>query len=282
MVDRYYRKIEDVENDIENAMQISVILLKLKEYDDKLGDLEKISTNEGNLSSNLSKLNNMDIDVKKDIYKRNFSIYKFTTNSNYKPIFDININFKFTKTGVIKINANYEYSYADNNKYTHIYHFPNNNIAFNETHIDHNSTTINDNFSIPSIECENVYLIIFLVNKNDNNSNITLYKNDIEIIYNDFTKIPKVYYNLEKITANEGNISSNLEKINDNKDDIIVLQNSNVKAFYNLDKIFIYDIEKGDQDVNKDNRFHIFEKEIIYNFVKDSYLEIILKVLTEI
>ena len=49
MVDRYYRKIEDVENDIENAMQISGILLKLKGYDDKLGDLEKIGNNESNI-----------------------------------------------------------------------------------------------------------------------------------------------------------------------------------------------------------------------------------------
>ena len=88
--------------------------------------------------------------------------------------------------------------------------------------------------------------------------------------------------NLEKINDNSSDIESNLEKINDNKDDIIALQNSNVKAFYNLDKIFIYDIEKGDQTVNKDKHFHIFEKEIYYNFVKNSYLEIILKVLTEI
>ena len=47
-----------------------------------------------------------------------------------------------------------------------------------------------------------------------------------------------------------------------------------------MDEIFIYDIKKADQYVNKDNYFHIFKKEIIYNFVKDSYLEIILKVLT--
>ena len=87
---------------------------------------------------------------------------------------------------------------------------------------------------------------------------------------------------LGKIQTNEGNISSNLEKINNNKDDILSLKNSNVKAFYNLDKIFIYDIEKGDQTVSKNNHYHIFEKEIIYNFVKDSYLEIILKVLTEV
>ena len=54
MVDRYYRKIEDVENDIENAMQISSILLKLKGYDDDLG---KIDTNENNISSNSNLIN---------------------------------------------------------------------------------------------------------------------------------------------------------------------------------------------------------------------------------
>ena len=51
----------------------------------------------------------MDIDVKKDIYKKRFGIYKFIANSNYKTIFDTIINFKFIKTGVVKINANYEY-----------------------------------------------------------------------------------------------------------------------------------------------------------------------------
>ena len=54
MVDRYYREIEDVENDIENAMQISSILLKLKGYDDN--ELSKIGHNENNISSNLSKI----------------------------------------------------------------------------------------------------------------------------------------------------------------------------------------------------------------------------------
>ena len=52
MTDRYWRQIEDVENDIENAMQISSILLKLKGYDDKLSNLEKINDNENNISTN--------------------------------------------------------------------------------------------------------------------------------------------------------------------------------------------------------------------------------------
>ena len=36
MVDRYYRKIEDIRNDVEHSMEISGILLKLKGYDEKI------------------------------------------------------------------------------------------------------------------------------------------------------------------------------------------------------------------------------------------------------
>ena len=53
MVDRYWRKIESVENDIENSMQISSNLLKLKGYDKKLSDLSKIGTNKTDIVSNL-------------------------------------------------------------------------------------------------------------------------------------------------------------------------------------------------------------------------------------
>ena len=60
------------------------------------------------------------------------------------------------------------------------------------------------------------------------------------------------------------------------------MQTSNIKAFYNLDRIFIYDIENGYETVSSNNYYHIFEKEILHTFIKNSYLEIILKVLTEI
>ena len=130
------------------------------------------------------------------------------------------INFKLSKTGVIKIKATYEYLNLNNNRHTHVYLFKNNNISFNETHVDHNSNIVNDEFSIPDIECENVHFIIFLVNPFNNNSKITLNKNNIEFIYNDFTKIPKTDYNLEKITANESSISSNSGRISTNKGNI--------------------------------------------------------------
>ena len=66
MVDRYWRQIEDVENDIENAMQISGILLKLKGYDN---DLEKIGDNENNISSNLSKIDDNENNISSNLSK---------------------------------------------------------------------------------------------------------------------------------------------------------------------------------------------------------------------
>ena len=146
-----------------------LMLLKLKGYDDDLGKIStntgaistnsgqistntgaistntgNISTNEGNISSNSSKLNNMDIDVKKDIYKKTFNINNFETTSSYKLIFETHIIFKFSETGVTKIKANYEYLNFDNSRHTHIYLFKNDNITFNETHVDHNSNIVND------------------------------------------------------------------------------------------------------------------------------------------
>ena len=87
MVDRYYRKINDVRNDIENSIQISGILLKLSEYDDELGDLSKIGNNENNISSNLGKIDTNKNNVlsnfgKTDTNKTNISsnLGKITTN----------------------------------------------------------------------------------------------------------------------------------------------------------------------------------------------------------
>ena len=53
MVDRYWRKVESVEDNIENSLQTSSTLLKLKEYDEKLN---WIDTNENNISSNSKKI----------------------------------------------------------------------------------------------------------------------------------------------------------------------------------------------------------------------------------
>ena len=176
MVDKYYRKIENVGNDVENSIQISGILLKLKGYDEKLSDLSKIENNQKSIKNN-----------KNDI---------------------------------------------DNNK----------------NDIKNNQKSINDN-------------------KNDINNN----KNDIDNNKNNINN------NKNNINNNKNDINNNKNNINNNSVDI-----TNLLSYYKLGKIYIYDIQKGNKFVDKNNYYHMFEKEIIYNFIKDSYFEIILKVLTQI
>ena len=81
MVDRYYRKIEDVENNIENAMQISGILLKLKGYDEKLGKLSKIGDNENNISTNLGQINTNTSAISTNSGQINTNTSAISTNS---------------------------------------------------------------------------------------------------------------------------------------------------------------------------------------------------------
>ena len=386
MVDQYWREIEDVENDIENATQISTILLKLKEYDDDLEKIdtnennissnkglidintsnisdnsglistnegnissnsELISTNEGNISSNLSKLNNIEnnLILVDDIYNETFPISRFSVTYKDNRIFYRQIYSNFTRNGIIKINAKYNYVYDENYTLKHVYRFYNNKRQFKKIELQHDrsSKVINDKFEIQGIDSNQIDIAIYYENNIDskkielvgintiqinyieNNSKLDMNKNNISSnkglietntssisdnsglintntssisdnkglietntssISNNSglisTNTSNISDNSGLINTNTGSIASNLKKINDNKDDITALQNSNIKAFYNLDQIFIYDIEKGNQTVNKDNHFHIFEKEIYYNFVKNSYLEIALKVLTEI
>ena len=365
MVDRYWRQIEDVENDIENAIQISSILLKLKEYDNNLGKIDTnennissnsgsistnisdiasnlgkigtntsdisdnsglINTNEGNISSNLSKITNIEnnLILVDNIYNETFDISSFSVTYrddriSYRPIYS-----NFTTNGIIKINAKYNYVYDENYTLSHVYRFYKNKRQFKRIILEHDrsSRVINDKFEIQGIDSNQIDIAIYYVNNTDSKKieligHNTIQINHIENIskldinkYNISSNLKKINdnsglistntssisSNLEKtntntsdisdnsglISTNTANIASNLLKINENTDDITALQNSNIKAFYNLDQISIYDIEKGNETVDKDNHFHIFEKEITHNFTKNSYLEIILKVLTEI
>ena len=136
MSDRYWRKIEDVENDIKNAMQISSILLKHQVYDKKLEELSKIDTNEGNISSNLGKINintasissnlgkinNIENDLVdftthysiENIYGHNITLEKdFTLNSSNpeQHVFSYNIEDDFKIDSFLEFNTNILYDY---------------------------------------------------------------------------------------------------------------------------------------------------------------------------
>ena len=107
MVDRYYRKIEDVENDIENAMQISSILLKLKGYDN---DLSKIDTNENNISSNLGKIGDNENNISSNLSKigDNINAIKLVNKNSQDNRKDISSNLSKINDNEKSISTNLE------------------------------------------------------------------------------------------------------------------------------------------------------------------------------
>ena len=119
MVDRYYREIEKVENDIENAIQISSILLKLKGYDDDLSkiddnennissNLSKIDDNENNISSNLGKIGNNENNISSNLSKigDNINAIKLINKNSQDNRADISSNLKQISTNTKSISTN--------------------------------------------------------------------------------------------------------------------------------------------------------------------------------
>ena len=137
MVDRYWRKITDVENNIENSIQISGILLKFKGYDEKFGDLSKIGNNENNISSNLGKidanknnideinenLSDIDFNSNNKYSIENFFIYDIEIENSYKinedkpsfSIFKYTLEDDFKKDSVLEIDCRLLYQYTNYN-----------------------------------------------------------------------------------------------------------------------------------------------------------------------
>ena len=88
IVDRYYRKIESVKDNIDNSLEITGILLKLKEheatlrnYEDRFYNFQRMintsnqmfNTNENNIFSNLEKIGGIKNDVSSNLEN---NIYK--------------------------------------------------------------------------------------------------------------------------------------------------------------------------------------------------------------
>ena len=114
MVDRYWRQIEDVENDIENAMQISAILLKLKGYDNKLGELSKIGDNENNISSNLSKIGDNENNISSNLSKIGDNENNISSNLSKIGDNENNISSNLSKIGDNENNISTNLSKIDN------------------------------------------------------------------------------------------------------------------------------------------------------------------------
>ena len=89
----------------------------------------------------------------------------------------IYINSNLTTDGIIKINANYNYSLIDNDNFSHIYKFYNNYQKFKEVKLNHNniSNVVNDKFDIRGVNSTKINLLIYLVNNNKDNKSIELF-----------------------------------------------------------------------------------------------------------
>ena len=155
MVDKYYRKIDNVGNDIENSIQISGILLKLKGYDQKLSDLSKIGNNENNISSNLKKIDANEDDISSNLGK-------------------IDANKNNIETNLGKIDANKD-NIATNSS----------SISVNKSNIDYNTNLINTNKS--SYNLNEIYIYDIKSDNQTVNKNNHFHTFEKEII-NDFKK----------------------------------------------------------------------------------------------
>ena len=98
-------------------------------------------------------------------------------NYNSKKIGDIYINSNLTTDGIIKIDANYNYSYDETNNFSHIYKFYNNYRKFKEVKSNHNiiSNVVNNKFDIRGVNSTKINLLIYLVNNNKNNKSFELF-----------------------------------------------------------------------------------------------------------
>ena len=159
MVARYWKKIGSVEIDIENSIQTSSILLKLKGYDEKLGDLSKIGNNENNISSNLSKIGNNENNISSNLSKignneNNISSNLSKIGNNKSNIDEINKNFAnidFNSNNKYSIENFFVYNIEIENSYTLNKDKPNFSIF---------KYTLEDNFkynSILEVNCNLLY-----------------------------------------------------------------------------------------------------------------------------
>ena len=301
----YYRKpINKVVNDVKLKMQLGALTLKLNENNNKIDDLigvdknikKDISTNSGligtntsNISDNLEKINDIENEIFIEPYNETFILSNRETTSSSQLIFEKIINFDFSKGGFFNILTICNDEYDTKYNFSHSYRFynNNNNELIKREIIPHNmvSNVVKDKFKFESIDTSSLKIVMYIAGNYSYKKIKLLGDNSLQFKYNEIKSDineNNIKSNLKTINDNSGLISTNIKNISSNLKKINDLQNSNIKAFYNLDQIFIYDIEKGNQNVDKNNHYHIFEKEITYNFIKNSYLEIALKVLTEI
>ena len=257
----------------------------------------QITTNESAISSNLEQINDIkSILPKSEIFKKTYSItnqsFRFTKNIIYFKLLETEIENNFNKNGRLEFDNYIYYKYdnlqGDHHRLQHeyqIYDDKNNllhKIILNKTNtsdlnFNNNIMLLKDNFYVTFKNNYNkikIVLDLYRVYRhgtgyfnleliNESFVNITyLDKNDISLKIN--TNKKDISTNSGQISTNKNNISTNSEKI-DNFTQYILKSGKDFEEKYIIEKqIFRF---------NKDKHFYtIFEKEIEYDFTKNSLL----------
>ena len=325
MVDRYYRKIENVENEIENSIQISGILLKLKEHDDlSNNNKNKLIELENNIlskSKNYEKIFNIDSDD-----------FNFNRDNNYYTLLDEDITYEFTINSLIHIKTGINYSYDDIvNNYFRLQHeyniYDDEDNLLNRFLFNHDKYYVNGSEDLNTNEYFYIYLkknysklrvelVLHRINRYgsgsfklsivdgsvdvsylDKNISLSLNEviNDVDNVKNDLNNVKNntdsIKLDLNNVKNDVNDVKNDLNNVNDVKNDIdsVKFDLDNVKVdvnslnnYYKLKNIYTFDIKSKSQFVDKNKPFHIFEQSINNSFIKDSFLEVSIKVLTEI
>ena len=254
MVDQYWREIEKVENDIENAIQISSILLKLKGYDD---DLSKISDNENDISSNLGKINN------------NSS----TISTNFKQMIKNTGNISSNK-GLIETNTSNISSNKD------LIETNTSNISSNKGLIETNTSNISSNKGLIETNTSNISSNFKKINSNTKSISTNLEKIDNFTQYilqsgKDFEEKYTIEKQIFKFDKNKHfyTIFEKEIEFEFTKNSLLFIKNNMYYKYDDLSNDYHrlqheYNIYDGDNLIHK----YLFNKDTYYNESIDSIL----------
>ena len=242
MVDRYYRKIEDVENDIENAMQISSILLKLKGYDKKLKGLSKIYTNTSSISTNSGQISTNKNNISSNLGKINTNEGVISTNSGQistnKNDISTNSGRIITNKSAISTNSG-QISTNKNNISSNL-----GKINTNENNISSNLSKINDikEFLISPEDFKKTFNIEKIFKFNRNTHFYTIFEKEI---IHDFTKNSllfidnNIHYKYENLLNDYYRLQHQYD-IYDNEGNLIYRYLFNKDSYYDEKKFLFY------------------------------------------
>ena len=260
----YYRKtVNKVVNDVKLKMQLAALTLKLNENNKKIDDLigvdknikKDVSSNTSNINEIKADLSNVDFNSDNKFSIENFFIYNIEKEENYMlnkdnrnfSIFKYTLEDDFKKDSILEINCKLLYRY---NNYNHIgllqhifkLYDDNDNMFYDYKSLKTNAgdnvrndikqndfffLKLDNDYKIIKIE-----LILSIIDDVSSTTSVDCrlynkYKSNIfNLIYYKKTNVISVNNNnlddLENnILSNKNDISTNLIKINSNEDDIL-------------------------------------------------------------